>query len=118
MDYFAEQWLDNQFLPHDVWNCFERRHRTTNCVEGWHSRLNATIGRSHPRVKNLIKALKSEAESASLAIARHELNLEGTKRKKKYSELDERIERSTNKYIADGNVTKFLEIMSYVLMLD
>lgn len=41
-DYFVNQWLENDLIG-DMWVCYGERHRTTNAVEGWHSRLNKTI---------------------------------------------------------------------------
>jgi hypothetical protein len=59
-----------------------------------------------------------EAEKSNEKVIRMELNLEGVKRKKKYMKLDDRVERSTKRYERDGNVGKFLNIMSYVMRLD
>ena len=59
-----------------------------------HRKLNSHVGRSYPKINNLIKCLKSEAEKSTQNIERMELNLEGTKRKKKYTELDVRIARA------------------------
>ncbi|KAL4085447.1 hypothetical protein QTP88_027305 [Uroleucon formosanum] len=39
-DYFIEQWLENPIISRNVWNCYQRRHRINNIVEGWNSKLN------------------------------------------------------------------------------
>jgi len=39
-DYFVEQWLENEIMSKNIWNCYQKRHRTNNVVEGWNSRLN------------------------------------------------------------------------------
>lgn len=51
-------------------------------MEGWNHKINSQLGRPHPKVKDLIKSLKSEAEEANHKAMRMELNLEGVKRKK------------------------------------
>ena len=33
LDYFINQWLENSSVPIEMWNCYRRRHRTTNAVE-------------------------------------------------------------------------------------
>lgn len=117
-DYFIEQWLENPHLPREIWNCYKRRHRTNNAVEGWNYRLNNNAGRPHPHIRDLILILKEEAQKADGKIRQLELNLEGTKRRKKYRKMDDRIWRSTTRYENDRNVGKFLNVLSYVLKLE
>jgi len=49
------------------------------------------VGRSHPSIWVLIEKLKTAAAESDHRLFRAELNLEGTKRNKKYIKLDERI---------------------------
>lgn len=116
-DYFVEQWLDNATITKDIWNCYLRRHRTNNVVEGWNSRLNKEINRPRPTFIVLYKCLKFEAEHADLLLNRQYLNLEGKKRKKCYMELDNRIDKTIKSFEEDKDLYKCLKILSYVQKL-
>lgn len=118
LDYFVEQWLDNPLLPLTAWNCSGRRHRTNNAVEGWNYRLNSVVGKPHPRIQSLIKFLMQEAEKSDLVIARIDLNLEGVKRRKKYVEIDQRLEKANVQLEMSGDVQRFLRNVSYILKMD
>lgn len=63
----------------------QQRHRTKNYVEGWNDQINYVLGRPYPRIKDLIKGLKQEAEKSDKEIMRMKLYIEGLKRRKKYS---------------------------------
>lgn len=47
-----------------------------------------------------------------------ELNLEGVKRKKKYSQLDTMIEKITKKYEETRDIPRFLEVMAFIVKMD
>lgn len=117
-DYFVDQWLENSQIPLDMWNCYNRRHRTNNSVEGWHHHINDVQRRPHPRIKELVVQLKKESEKANNKIVRMELNLEGVKRKKKYSQLDTRIEKNTKIYEETRDIPRFLEVMAFIVKMD
>ncbi|KAL4126003.1 hypothetical protein QTP88_010235 [Uroleucon formosanum] len=113
-DYFVEQWLENEIMSKNIWNCYQKRHRTNNVVEGWNSRLNKQINRPRPTFLALYKCLKLEAELGDLLFNRHFLNLEGKKRKKCYMELDIRIDKTLKSYEEDRDLKKCLKILSFV----
>ena len=50
LDYFVEQWLENQNVPTEMWNTNKHRHRTNNAVEGWNPSLNSITGKQPPSV--------------------------------------------------------------------
>lgn len=87
-DYFVENWLENTQFPLTMWSCHERRHRTTNSVEGWNNRLNTLIGRPNPRVKEVVACLKNEGERTNTAFIKRQLCVESSKRRKKYIRYD------------------------------
>jgi len=118
LDYFVDQWMENPVLPPNIWSCYGRRHRTTNSVEGWHHKLNSRLGRSHPKIREVINCLKTEAESSNLRISRERLNLECKRRKMCYIKQDERIQRATLAYEESGDVPRFLNTICHVLKLD
>lgn len=105
-DYFVEQWLENTIISKDIWNCFQKRHRTNNIVEGWDSRLNKQFNRPRPTFLALYKCLKLEAQHGELLFDRHFLSLEGKKRKKCYITLNSRIEKTLKSYEEDRDLKK------------
>lgn len=117
-DYFVNRWLENEEIPIHVWTCYKRRHRTTNAVEGWNNRINNILGRPNPKLKDVLLCLKREAESSAFMYMRAELNLEGKRRKTTYQKLDERIEKTINKYEASGDITSCLKALSYMHKLE
>jgi hypothetical protein len=45
LDYFVEQWMENQNVPIEMWLIHQHRHRTNNAVESSNSKLNSIIGK-------------------------------------------------------------------------
>ena len=73
VDYFEDTWIGRPSLSSTrrpptfqigLWNVHSRavngEHRTNNCIEGWHRRLQSSIDGVHPSVFRCIKALKTE----------------------------------------------------------
>lgn len=116
-DYFVEQWLDNESIPIEMWNCHGRQHRTTNAVEGWHHKINNLLGRPNPKIRDVVLCLKSEAEESACMYMRMEMNLAGKKRKKTYVDLDRKLERAVKKYEENGDLMTCLKTISYVQKL-
>lgn len=112
-DYFVEQWLENPNLPVEIWNCCGERHRTTNSLEGWHSKLNKRIPKNHPNYVELIQHLKADAEFYDLLRLKVSLNLSTSKRLNKYIVLDKAIE-GTIQQLTSGrlNISSCLEKLS------
>ena len=112
-DYFVSQWLENDNITKEMWNCHKQRHRSNNALEGWNNRLNTLI-RPHPNVYQLIKCLHQEAEYAEHLYQRVTLNLEGKRRKKSYIILDERIAKTIQKYTETRNLRSCLKTLAYI----
>ena len=52
-DYVTEQWVES-------WNHYDNdRPRTTNNVEGWHSKINKTCKTAHPNIYTMLKMLQN-----------------------------------------------------------
>lgn len=117
-DYFIDRWLENEDIPIQLWNCHNRRHRTTNAVEGWNNRLNSMFRRPNPRIKELIQCLKTEAENAACMYMRLQVNLEGKRRKSAYKKLDESIEKTIKKYEETGDIRACLRTLTYLQKLE
>jgi len=69
--YFVSQWMTT--MTPDLWNTFDDPDdRSTNRVEGFHSKLNRVIISSHPSLFvliNIFKKLETEYAILMLAIA-------------------------------------------------
>lgn len=117
-DYFVERWLENSEVPVSLWSCYRRRHRTTNAVEGWHNKINNFLGKPNPKIKDVIKCMKTEAENSACALMRTELSMEGKRRKTTYMKVDERLEKTVKKYEEDGDIRACLKAISYLQKLE
>ncbi|KAG8175297.1 hypothetical protein JTE90_027111 [Oedothorax gibbosus] len=104
-DYFVEQWLENTSVPIKMWNCYQKSHRTNNAVEGWHYKLNKLVSKSHPKLKNLIKVLKGEAQFSCLIKNRLTLHMATKSRKPKYIKQDRRIRGIIDGFYVSPNRT-------------
>ena len=116
-DYFVDQWLENSRIGINVWNCYKRRHRTNNVVEGWNNKLNRLLGRTHPNLGELIMCLRKEAEQNDLLYDRTELHLEAKRRKQTYVKLDRRIFSILEEYEHSLDIKKCLRSLAYVQKL-
>ena len=57
--YYQETWLNGNY-PLSLWNVSTETVRTNNSVEGWHNKLNRTIGKIHPNIFELLQHTKKE----------------------------------------------------------
>ncbi|CAH0562833.1 unnamed protein product [Brassicogethes aeneus] len=78
-DYFVGEWLENDAIG-NMWNCYKEKHRTTNSLEAWHSKLNRRLGKVNPNVCQLVSALKENAIHNTFLQNRLEINLTPSKR--------------------------------------
>ncbi|GBN18405.1 hypothetical protein AVEN_189334-1 [Araneus ventricosus] len=88
----VEQWLENQTVGL-MWNYYGERHRTTNALEGWHSKINKAFGKNHPNIFEVILRLKEDAAYYDLVRAKAELNIPPQKRLKSYYSADVAIRK-------------------------
>lgn len=51
-----------------TWNVFGSQHRTTNCLEGWHNKLNREVGKKKPNILHFLNIIQKDA---SLVTVRH-----------------------------------------------
>ena len=57
-DYVTETWVEGSIQG---WNQFDNDGtRTTNHIEGWHSKVNKACQRSHPNIFVMVKLLQKE----------------------------------------------------------
>ena len=90
-------WLNGDFPP-AMWNVHAATTRTNNVVEGWHSRLNKAIGCCHPNVYKLVTVLKGEQALTELTIRRADTGAPPPPRRRKYRDLDTRLDRLLDQY--------------------
>lgn len=84
--YFKKQWMiKTDFVR--VCNCSEEKIRTTNNIEGWHSRLNRFVGRKNPTLAQLLEILSKETKLYNIFKKR-------TKMSKEYQEIEAEIKQS------------------------
>ena len=92
LTYYEDTWLGGSF-PVRMWNVYADTIRTNNSVEGWHHKLNCNIGRSHPNVHKLVDVLRKEQASTETTIQQALLGVAPPPRRRKYRELDCRLQR-------------------------
>ena len=106
-DYFEKTWLKS--FPLRLWNVHNAATRTNNKVEGWHSRLNRYVKKSHPNIFELITELKKEQATTELTISRARLGAAPPPRKAQYIQLDAQLDRlKTNFDAGDYTVEDYL----------
>lgn len=113
LDYFVDQWMENDNLPPAAWNVYGQRHRSNNPVEGWNSKFNKQVGVNHPNVYFLVNKLKYDAEEVNAKIMAQDLGLEGQKRRKKYIKLDSRIQTIISRYEQNNNLFQCMRALAY-----
>ena len=99
--YYEATWLRGNY-PIELWNVFRRDNweRTTNVCEGWHNRFNRRVGTVHPNVWRFIVKLKKEEMHVRRAIRRAEAGARVPKRRRKYRDLNNRINNGRRMFLA------------------
>ena len=118
LDSVVSQWLDNEDVPLHLWNVCGERHRTNNAVGGWNRKFNALVGRRQPNIYFLIDKLKAESIYITAQIQAIEVGFPGQKRRKKYIQIDERLEKIMSRLQEHGDVYRCLKALSYIIKLD
>ena len=89
-DYVTEFWVEGG--ERLMWSHFDTvGPRTTNHVEGWHSKLN-NVAASHPNMFKLINIIKSEQSFTEMTILQLEAGGTLRPKRRKYRQVDERID--------------------------
>ncbi|KAL8571302.1 hypothetical protein ACOMHN_061442 [Nucella lapillus] len=115
LHYYINTWLNGDF-PLSMWNVTYANVRTNNHVEGWHSKLNRLIGRSHPNMHTLVFVLRREQAQTEQTMIRARLGDAPPLRRKKYRQLEERLRRVRERYRAGHlNSNDFLAALSHMI---
>ncbi|XP_021370385.1 uncharacterized protein LOC110461289 [Mizuhopecten yessoensis] len=117
-DYVTETWVEGQQL--DLWNHYDNTGpRTTNHVEGWHSKVNRMCKHAHPNIYAIVKLLQKLQAADEVRMIQLPAGGKSRPRKKKYRRLDERLtqlkDRFQNGHI---NVNTYADSASHLLHLD
>ncbi|KAK3093890.1 hypothetical protein FSP39_021504 [Pinctada imbricata] len=89
VDYVTEQWVDRDRL---VWNHFNSDGpRTTNHLEGWHSKIKKQVQIAHPNMYQIIRHLKQIQASNEISIVQIRAGGLPKPKKRKYRNIDSRI---------------------------
>lgn len=118
VDYFVNQWMDNDNIPIELWNVHGQRHRTNNAVEGWNGKLNRAIAVKQPNVQLLVKCLKEDASTVTHNLKSADLGMCRTKRRKLYIDIDERIVKILHEFHSSKNLEKCIRMLSYLTKFD
>ena len=96
-DYFEHYWIE--VVDHKLWNMYGVQRRTNNNLEGWHLRLNRSVGKAHANIYEFVSKLIREqgctetllAQVAAGNIKPHSNNL-------KYKNINVKIKHLTDDY--------------------
>ena len=108
--YFDSTWMRGQFsLP--LWNYYSYDGpRTNNRLEGWHNRLKRIVKKPHPNIYELIDVFKREQAASEVTLQQLETGANPPPWKKKYRQLEQRVERIKEKMSAGQmSISKYLD---------
>ncbi|KAK3106289.1 hypothetical protein FSP39_017023 [Pinctada imbricata] len=89
-DYVTEYWVEGN---RHLWNHFEAEGpRTTNNLEGWHSKLNKHFNHPHPNIYRLIDVIKRIQAANEVQQVQYAAGGKRATRKRKYKEIDRRLD--------------------------
>jgi hypothetical protein len=91
MDYYVQQWMENQNVPIEMWNINKHQHRSNNSVEAWNSKLSSVIGKQQPNLFLLAPRLNWETELVLWQAKSKESGRSDQQRRKTYVKQEERI---------------------------
>jgi hypothetical protein len=88
--------------------------RTTNVCEGFHSQLNATLGRRHPTVFKVIDVVKDIDDAHERVIAQLAMGAAPKRRKRRYVQVDEALSRLRTATFGGGNIPNINRVLDYM----
>ena len=95
-DYVTEQWVEGDRL---VWNHFGNQGpRTTNNLEGWHSKLKRIVQHAHPNIFTTIQTFKDLQNANELNRIQRAAGGSIRPKAKKYLTIDHRLTTLKDRY--------------------
>ena len=111
LDYFERTWTGLEhhgrrrrpLFSIGLWNVRDRVEcalpRTNNSVEGWHRAFDIRINITHPSISKLIRKIVAEQSGNEITLEKFRSGHELAKSKKKYIQLNKRIEKLVDEYL-------------------
>ncbi|KAK3097880.1 hypothetical protein FSP39_014087 [Pinctada imbricata] len=117
VDYVTEQWVDRDRL---VWNHFNSDGpRTTNHLEGWHSKIKKQVQIAHPNMYQIIRHLKQIQASNKISIVQIRAGGLPKPKKRKYLNIDSRIRNLQRRLQASEiDVFEYVDEVSQLIHLE
>ncbi len=81
--------------------------KTNNSVEGWHRGFEEQVAAHHPNIWKFINCIKKEQSLNEVRFEQYISGEESQKKKRKYRDTADRIQRLVNEY-TNNNVLDFL----------
>lgn len=123
-DYIVTNWVDYEVrFPLSLWN----HHQifgpsTNNNLEGFRSRLNASLNHRHPNLYRFIEIIKKIEKSEKTKLSQLDLGAAPPARKRVYKEIDNRLSRRKDQLSQGVNTVKtplqFLDAVGKLLKMD
>lgn len=88
-DYFVNAWIESSFFG--KWSFYGERFRTTNHLEGWHSKLNKGISNAKPSFIKFLDLLLKNIKEFDLKIKQFEQGIPISYRNKNVIDFDKRL---------------------------
>jgi len=113
-DYVTEQWVEGD---RQQWNHFETvGPRTTNNLEGWHSKIKKEVQHAHPNIFSLV-AVFQEIESANfIRMLQYSAGGIRPSKKRKYRNLEYRLANLKDRLRNNEmTVVEYADAASYLL---
>jgi hypothetical protein len=95
-DYVTDQWVEGD---RSLWNHYGTEGpRTTNSIEGWHSKLKKMTQHAHPNIYTAIQLFKDIQNSIEIATIQRALGGTIRPRTRKYLNIDRRLATLKDRY--------------------
>lgn len=116
-DYVTTYWVEQN---RHLWNHYTTEGpRTTNHLEGWHSKLKKHVQHPHPNIFRLIKQLKHEEAIHDLTMIQYAAGGKRAVQKRKYVDINNRLAAlKTRHRNQEVTTVQFGDAASYLLHLD
>lgn len=116
-DYVTEYWVERN---RHLWNHYYTvGPRTTNNLEGWHSKIKKVVKVPHPNIYRLVELLKRQEALSRCQMLQYASGGKRVNRKRKYREIEDRLGdlklRHTNR---EMTTLQFADAASYLLHLE
>lgn len=116
-DYVTETWVESERRE---WNHFDNEGpRTTNSLEGWHSRLNKISKKAHPNIYAIIDILRKEQAACEAKTIQLAAGGKPRPKRRKYRHLDNRLQTLKERFL-NGllGVVDYADAASHLLHID